>query len=233
MIRIFIGYDRREAAANAVLAHSLNRRSSEALAITPITLSSLRAMGLYRREENPLASTEFSFSRFLAPYLCGYEGWAIFMDNDILARDDIAKLWALRDDRYAVQVVKHNHVPKEGVKFLDKVQTKYEKKNWSSVMLLNCAKCTKLTPDYVNDATGLELHQFKWLDGDAQIGELPHRWNHLVNYDAPNADAGLVHFTLGGPYFNEYRDCEFADEWRSELADMLNVQQRVAAAKTG
>ena len=234
MIRIFIGYDPREAGANAVLAHSLNRRSSEALAITPVALQSLRAMGLYRRETNPLASTDFSFSRFLAPYLCDFKGWAIFMDNDMLALDDIAKLWALRDERYAVQVVKHHHVPKEGVKFLDKVQTKYEKKNWSSVMLLNCSQCTKLTPDYVNDASGLELHQFKWLENDAQIGQLPHEWNHLVGYDAPNPKASLVHFTLGGPYFNEYVDCEFADEWRAEQKDMLHVEQRApAAAKTG
>lgn len=234
MIRIFIGYDPREAGANAVLAHSLNRRSSEALAITPVALKSLRAMGLYRRETNPLASTDFSFSRFLAPYLCDFKGWAIFMDNDMLARDDIAKLWALRDDRYAVQVVKHHHVPKEGVKFLDKVQTKYEKKNWSSVMLLNCSRCTKLTPDYVNDASGLELHQFKWLEDEGQIGALPHEWNHLVGYDAPNPQASLVHFTLGGPYFNEYVDCEFADEWRAERQDMLHVEQRApATAKTG
>ena len=233
MIRIFIGYDRREAGANAVLAHSLNRRSSEALAITPVALDSLKKMGLYRRETNALASTDFSFSRFLAPYLCDFQGWAIFMDNDILALDDIAKLWALRDDRYAVQVVKHNHVPKEGVKFLDKVQTKYEKKNWSSVMLLNCAKCTALTPDYVNTASGLELHQFKWLAGDELIGGLPNRWNHLVNYDPPNADAALVHFTLGGPYFNEYADCEFAKEWRAERDDMLHVEQRQPAAKAG
>lgn len=233
MIPVFIGYDPRERGANAVLAHSLNRRSSQALAITPIALHQVQPMGLYRRPPNPLASTDFSFSRFLAPSLCDFKGWAIFMDNDMLALDDIAKLWALRDERYAVQVVKHNHVPTEGVKFLDKVQTKYEKKNWSSVMLLNCAKCTKLTPDYVNDASGLELHQFKWLDGDHLIGELPHRWNHLVGYDAPNPDAGLVHFTLGGPYFNEYANCEFAQEWRAEREDMLHVEQRQSTAKAG
>ena len=32
-------------------------------------------------------------------------------------------------------------------------------------MLMNCRKCTTLTPDYVNKASGLELHQFKWLEG--------------------------------------------------------------------
>src|SRR3546814_6586317 len=87
--------------------------------------------GLYTRPQHELQSTDFSFSRFLTPSLAGFQDWAIFMDDDMLVLDDIAKLWALRDDRYAVQVVKHDHVPQEDVKFLDKVQTKYEKKNWS------------------------------------------------------------------------------------------------------
>src|SRR3546814_1870187 len=118
------------------------------------------------------------------------------MDDDMLVLDDIAKLWALRDDRYAVQVVKHDHVPQEDVKFLDKVQTKYEKKNWSSVMLFNCARCTALTPDYVNSATGLELHQFKWLGDDGLIGEIPHRWNYLADYD-PTIPAKDISIEIG------------------------------------
>jgi lipopolysaccharide biosynthesis glycosyltransferase len=228
MIRIFIGYDQREAAAFSVLSHSIHRRASQPVAIAPVMLSQLA--GVYRREPNPLQSTEFSFSRFLTPWLCGYEGWAIFMDCDQLVLDDIAKLWAMRDERFAVQVVKHHHVPKEEVKFLGEKQSKYEKKNWSSVMLMNCARCRALTPEYVNSATGLQLHQFKWLESDALIGDIPSRWNHLVGYDAPRTDAALVHYTTGGPYFDEYKDCEYSDEWRSELAHMLSVPQRGAKA---
>jgi len=228
MIRIFIGYDQREAAAFSVLSHSIHRRATQPVTIAPVMLEQLK--GVYRRERNPLQSTDFSFSRFLTPWLCGYEGWALFMDCDQLVLDDIAKLWALRDERYAVQVVKHHHVPKEEVKFLGERQSKYEKKNWSSVMLMNCSKCRALTPEYVNTATGLELHQFKWLESDASIGEIPSRWNHLVGYDAPRPDAALVHYTIGGPYFKEYENCEYSAQWRSELADMLSVQQRAKAA---
>jgi hypothetical protein len=227
MIRVFIGYDDREAAAFGVLAHSIHARSSEPVAVAPVRLSELRAV--YRRERNPLQSTDFSFSRFLTPWLCDYQGWAIFMDCDMLVLDDIAKLWALRDERCAVQVVKHVHVPKEEVKFLGAVQTKYEKKNWSSVMLMNCAKCRALTPDYVNAASGLELHQFKWLEGDHLIGDIPHEWNHLVGYDTPRPDAKLVHYTIGGPYFEAYRDCEYAREWFAERDAMLRVEQRAKA----
>ena len=221
MINVFIGYDPREAVAFGVLAHSIHARSSQPVSITPLMLSQLKH--IYTRERHPLQSTDFSFTRFLVPYLSGHTGWSLFMDCDMLVLDDIAKLWALRDERYAVQVVKHNHVPKEDIKFLGAKQTKYEKKNWSSVILFNNAKCRALTPDYVNTATGLELHQFKWLGNDDLIGEIPHRWNHLVGYDAPNADVSLVHYTIGGPYFGEYRDCEHAEVWRQELQQMLHA----------
>jgi hypothetical protein len=90
-------------------------------------------------------------------------------------------------------------------------------------MLFNNAKCKALTPDYVNTASGLELHQFKWLADDGLIGELPDRWNHLVGYNAPRADAALVHYTLGGPYFNDYAQCEYAQEWCRERDAMLST----------
>jgi hypothetical protein len=224
VIRIFIGYDSAEAVAFSVLAHSIHARASQPVSVAPVKLSELA--GTYTRSHNNLQSTEFSFSRFLVPWLAGFEGWAVFMDCDMLMREDVARLWALRDDRYAVQVVKHHHVPTEEVKFLGHTQTKYEKKNWSSVMLMNCAKCTALTPEYVNSASGLELHQFKWLGDDSLIGELPARWNHLVGYDAPSAEAALVHFTIGGPWFDEYRSAEYAGEWFREREAMLGALGR-------
>jgi hypothetical protein len=223
-IRFFIGYDSKEAVAWHVLAHSILRHASQPVAITPIALNNLA--GVFQRERNPLQSTEFSFSRFLAPWLCGYEGWAIFTDCDMLMRADVAQLWALRDPRYAVQVVQHHHVPKETTKFLDQPQTKYEKKNWTSVMLMNCSECRALTPEYVNRASGLELHQFKWLGDDSRIGALPAKWNHLVDYDPPRADAALVHFTQGGPWFPEYTQVEFADEWFAERDRMNSAAGR-------
>jgi lipopolysaccharide biosynthesis glycosyltransferase len=224
LIRVFIGYDSAEEVAFSVLAHSIHARASVPVATAPVMLSQLRP--IYQRDHNALQSTEFSFSRFLTPWLAGYEGWALFMDCDMLMRADIAELWKLRDDRYAVQVVKHVHVPKEDVKFLGHTQTKYEKKNWSSVMLMNCGKCRALTPEYVNTASGLELHQFKWLATEELIGDLPPEWNHLVGYDAPRADAKNVHFTTGGPWFEPYRVSEFADEWRDECEKMLSARGR-------
>jgi hypothetical protein len=126
---------------------------------------------------------------------------------------DIAELWRLRDDKYAVQVSKHDYTPKDETKFLGQVQTKYVKKNWSSFMLLNCKKCTTLTPDYVNKASGLELHQFKWLENEELIGSLPLEWNWLVGEYPYKKDVKNVHYTDGGPYFNDYNTCDYSSEW--------------------
>ena len=225
MIRIFIGFDPRETVAYHVLSHSIHARASAPVSIAPLMLSQLG--GLMTRERNSLQSTDFSFSRFLTPYLCGFEGWAMFMDCDMLVLEDIVKLWALRDDKYAVMCVKHDHVPKEKTKFLGAQQTKYEKKNWSSVMLFNCAKCTALTPDYVNSASGLDLHRFNWLGDDDLIGEIPHRWNLLVGYDQsiPVDEVSNLHYTIGGPYFHDYKDIDYAAEWFAERDEMLRCEQ--------
>jgi hypothetical protein len=222
-INVYIGFDSREAVAFSVLTHSIHRHATRPIQITPLMLSQLG--NVYTRARHELQSTDFSFSRFLTPYLSGYSGWSIFMDCDMLMRDDIAKLWELRDNRYAVMVVKHEHVPRETVKFLGERQSKYEKKNWSSVVLFNNAHCAALTPEYVNNASGLELHQFKWLHNDDLIGALPERWNHLVGYHAPRSDAALVHYTLGGPYFAPYEHCEYAEEWRAERDAMLYARK--------
>ncbi len=130
----------------------------------------------------------------------------------MLIRSDISKLFDLADDRYAVMCVKHEYIPKEGDKFLNQQQTTYRKKNWSSVMLFNNAKCNDLTPEYVNTAKGLELHKFQWCN-DSKIGELPKSWNHLVGEYEQFTDADLVHFTLGGPYYDKTSNCEYNKQW--------------------
>ena len=220
MIRVFVGFDPHETVAFNVLAHSIMRRSSEPVCITGLLLDQLPMW----RERDYRQSTEFSFSRFLVPHLCNFEGRAIFMDCDMLCRADIAELWGQFDGSSAVQVVKHDYTPSTTTKFLNQAQTAYPCKNWSSVMLFNNPECRALTPHYVNAASGLALHQFVWTSDEA-VGELSPEWNHLVGEYAPNPDAKLVHYTLGTPCFNEYKDCEFADEWFKEKERMLECYQ--------
>jgi hypothetical protein len=219
MLRIFIGYDPRESVALYTLAHSILRRSSIPVSIAPLVQSQLRH--LYHRPRGPTESTEFSLTRFLVPALSDYRGWSIFMDCDMLCRADIAGLAREieRQSDKAVLVCKHDYVPKTERKFLGQVQTRYTRKNWSSLMLFNNERCRALSADYVNSASGLELHRFAWID-DASIGELPLEWNWLVGEYGYSSAAKIVHFTIGGPYFEEYRDSDYADEWFGEFESM-------------
>ncbi|MFM7731894.1 MAG: glycosyltransferase [Cyanobium sp.] len=226
-IPVFIGYDARERAATNVLIDSLYQHSSAPLAITPLVTPQLEHSGLYQRQRDPKQATAFSFTRFLVPCLMNYQGWAIFLDCDMLCRGDIVELWAQRDDRFAVMCVQHQHIPNESVKFLGEPQTPYPKKNWTSLMLLNTSRCQALTPDYVNTASGLELHRFQWLAGDHEIGAIQGGWNHLVDVqEAGTAPASpLLHWTLGGPWFREQRTMggRLAAEWFAARDDMARL----------
>jgi len=222
MFNVFIGYDPKESVAFYTLAHSILRRASIPVAIVPLMRSQLGR--LYTRERGPTESTEFSLTRFLVPALSQYRGWSVFLDCDMLCRVDMAELAAEceRQADKAVLVCKHDYVPKTEHKFLGQVQTKYPRKNWSSLMLFNNERCTALSAEYVNAAAGLELHRFAWT-GDATIGDLPLAWNWLVGEYEYNPRAKIVHYTLGGPYFDDYRDCDYASEWFDEFRSMSHA----------
>ena len=225
MLSVYIGYDPKESAAFYTLAHSILRRASIPVAIAPLMRTQLK--DIYTRERGPTESTEFSMTRFLVPHLSGYAGWSVFMDCDMLCLADIGEL-AARIDRQpdkAVLVCKHDYVPRTERKFLDQVQTKYPRKNWSSLMVFNNARCRALTVDYVNSAPGLELHRFNWTE-DRLIGEIPLEWNWLVGEYDHSPKAKIVHYTLGGPYFDAYRDCDYASEWFAEFEAMRHTAQR-------
>jgi hypothetical protein len=232
MLRVFIGYDPKESVAFYTLAHSILRRASIPVSIAPVMQSQLKA--LYWRPRGPTETSEFSLTRFLVPALSGFQGQSIFMDCDMLCRADIAELAAEIEGQQdnAVMVCKHDYIPKTERKFLDQRQTRYPRKNWSSVMVFNNTLCRALTPDYVNSASGLELHRFEWVD-DSAIGDLPLEWNWLVDEYAHNAAAKIVHYTIGGPYFDQYRNCDYAAEWFAEFESMRFAATRQALRPRG
>ena len=217
-LRVYVGWDSREDIAYQVCKRSLEQHSSIPLQIIPIKQDDLRARGLYWRGPDALSSTEFSFTRFLTPYLAGYTGWAVFVDCDFLFRKDIAGLLDYRDPSKALYCVKHDYVPKETVKMDGQKQTQYPRKNWSSFMFINCGheQVQTLTPDVVNNESGLYLHRFNWLTDDA-IGSLPVTWNYLEGWHTASdcEDPTAVHFTRGGPWFEEWRSVEYGGEWLS------------------
>ena len=225
MIRIFIGYDDRERVSAFVLADSIVQRSSVPVSISFVNRANLK--GVFERERGRYESTDFSLSRFMVPYLSGFEGWSVFMDCDMVCLGDVEELarYMSLSSRWsrAVYVVKHDYAPREHTKFLGEKQMGYAKKNWSSVIVFNNALCTKLMPEYVACATGLELHQFKWTEDD-YVGAMPKSWNYLVGEDnqcAPE-DARLIHFTNGAPCFADYANCEFSHEWWAQYEHMTH-----------
>ena len=223
MLRVFIGSDPKEKVARNVAAHSIWESATAPVSVTPLIYKQLPEIHSRKWQE---CATEFSFSRFLVPYLCEYKGWALFIDCDMLFRGDVVDLFneAWDDPSRAVYVVKHNQKCHSDRKFLGLEQKEYPRKNWSSVMLFNNTMCEALTPEYVREATGRELHQFEWVKDDL-IGELDSTWNHLVGDSPPRTDAKNVHYTYGGPWFTQYQHVEYAGEWWDAYYDMTTAGQ--------
>jgi len=223
-VPIFIGYDPREAIAYHTCVNSIIRHASQPVAIVPIALNLFRDY----KETHTDGSNHFIYTRFLVPHLMGFKGWAIFIDGDMILRDDIIKLWNLQEIDKDVMVVKHNYQTRMPVKYLGAKNENYPRKNWSSVILWNCNSFPnrQLTPEFVQKSSGSFLHRFSWL-ADDRIGELPPEWNWLPDEYGVNTDSKLLHYTLGTPCFQEFADTPQADEWHRERILTEYCQQRI------
>ena len=217
--KIFVGYDSREDIAWQVCRHSLLRQSSGDVTVVPIRQSTVRELGLYTRPLDVGSSTEFSLTRFLTPYLAATQGWVIFCDCDFLFTADVREVLNNLDPSKALYCVQHDYVPAHVVKMDGKTQTSYPRKNWSSFMVFNCdhPDVQALTPDVVNTAAPSYLHRFDWIRDPDAIGSLGLDWNFLEGeYPKPHQTPRVIHFTNGGPWFNEWQDCDYADLWLEE-----------------
>ena len=225
MLKLFVGFDERESAAIHTFVHSVMTRSSKPISFTFLARNQLSFTDPSQKEDYP-QSNAFIFSRFLVPALCGFKGWALFCDGDMLCMDDISKLFELADETKAVQVVKHDYKTKYPVKYLGAKNEDYPKKNQSSVILFNCGHPANrtLTKEFVEASNGAYLHRFGWLDDDL-IGSLPFEWNHLVLEQEPNTKASIVHWTCYGPYHNGYETVEYGEEFKSEYNAMTRCDQ--------
>lgn len=223
-LKIMIGYQLSQELSFRVCVASLEKYATQELDIAKLDLDELRRTGVYTRQhvmrdgqlwdtisDAPM-STQFSISRFLTPFLAGFNGWALYVDNDFMFRADVAELFAKADDRHALMVTKPFFEQRGGEKMDHKIQTVYSRKLWSAMMLFNCEHhaTKRLVPDYVNSRTGKELHQFGWLH-DTDIGQLPGEWAWI------DTDPRAVHFTTGTPDLPGYENVPYADEWRKYL----------------
>ena len=216
IVRVYIGYDPVEAVAYHTCCESIIRNSSKPVSITPLYLPHLKDY-----KETHQGSNQFIHSRFLIPHLDNHNGFSIFMDGDMVVAGDIAELWDMRDTTMAVQVVKHDYTTKYPKKYLQSSNVDYPCKNWSSVMIFNSGSFInrKLTPEYVMNASGKELHRFEWIEDRNRIGEIPAMWNHLcMEQEKPKDIPKLIHYTVGSPCFSrdevmDYKTQDYAGEW--------------------
>lgn len=222
MIPLYVGYDPREAAVFTVFNQSIIQHTSQPVQICPLHQKALEFDGQQD------GSNAFIYSRYLVPWLQNYRGFAIFCDGDMIARDDLTKLWELQDPDYAVQVVKHEYETLARTKYvgspIESPNIDYPRKNWSSVIIWNCAHPSNriLTKEYVSEAGGAVLHRFAWLN-DTEVGTLPAEWNHLVREQPYTDDARLVHWTLGAPGFEYYMRDDYHQEWNAHLLDAIHM----------
>jgi lipopolysaccharide biosynthesis glycosyltransferase len=217
ILRVFLGFDPREAVAFHNCSQSIIENSSKPVSITPMYLPQLKEY----TETHTDGSNQFIYSRFLVPYLCNYNGWAIFLDGDMIVKDDIYKLYGLRDIWTAVQVVKHDYKTKFPTKYLGNKNEDYPCKNWSSVMLMNCGHYVwrEIRPDTLPKMSGEFLHRFQWIPKE-KIGDLPMEWNWLVEEYEHNDNAKLLHYTIGIPGFSEYVKCDHSEDYWNSYRNM-------------
>jgi lipopolysaccharide biosynthesis glycosyltransferase len=218
--RIFIGYDPSQDIAYEVLRYSLEKHTSEPLEISKVDADDIP--GGFERPQDPLQSTPFTYARFLVPYLCNYEGIALFMDSDMLALGDISEVFHLDMTGLALRVRQHDYNPEETVKMGGKVQTTYPRKNWSSLMLMDCSKLGVWTKDVVQTQTGAFLHRFETIP-DEQIGDIPEGFNQL---DHMFGETKLLHYTSGGPWLAGCEDAAHADVWHAYREEYESARAR-------
>ncbi|MCW2411758.1 MULTISPECIES: hypothetical protein [unclassified Sphingobium] len=230
--KVFVGYDSREDIAWQVARHSLLRHAGDDIDVIPLRQDVLRELQLYTRPHDALSSTEFSLTRFLTPYLAATSGWVLFCDCDFLFTTDIRHVFEGLDASKALYCVQHDYQPANEIKMDGKAQTTYPRKNWSSFMLFNCdhPDVKALTPAVVNTASPAFLHRFEWIGDDAAIGALDLDWNFLEGeYPRPDSTPRVIHYTNGGPWFENWQDVDFADLWLREQDLYLASRSEKAA----
>ena len=218
-MNVYVGYDPREEEAYETCVLSIKMQST-----AEVQKLYSKDIPCYSRNLGEPQSTDFTFTRFLVPHLSDFQGYSLFCDCDFLFLADPLELMKYVTKDKAVYVVKHpRYIPNSQKKMDDIQQNVYWRKNWSSLMLFDNSHpaLRKLSPEYINEGycTGLELHQFNWLPDDL-IGELPLDWNCLDEYyylENPKA----IHYTDGGPWFENRQNTPYASLWRRFHAEVL------------
>ena len=217
-ITLVVGFDQREAIAYHTFCQSIIDKTSLPVQFIPLASNSL----FFYNENHKDGSNDFIYSRFLTPFICNFDGFAIYADGDMVCNTDIAELAGLFDSTKAVQLVKHDYITKRSVKYFGNKNFNYPRKNWSSLVIFNCQHPSNkiLTPEYIQAHDGAFLHRFQWLQDD-EIGELDIKWNYLaIEYQACS-DAKLIHYTLGTPCLEDFKNSEMSESWHAAYKKVI------------
>ena len=219
IIDLAVGFDQREAVAYHTFVQSVIENASIPVRFMPLDIKSLKTYN----ETHTDGSNDFIYSRFLVPHLMNFKGWAIYADGDMICVEDIKKLWDLKDEKYAVQVVQHNYKTKVTKKYWGNKNENYPRKNWSSVVIWNCGhdKHKILSPNFIQNQTGSFLHRFHWLNDD-EIGSIDNKWNWLAMEYEEKKEVNLIHYTIGTPCFREYSNKSFSSYWNKSFSNLLD-----------
>ena len=219
IVDIVVGFDQRESVAYHTFTQSVIENSTVPVRFLPLSISSLSNY----KEVHKDGSNEFIYSRFLVPYMMNFKGWAIYADGDMVCLEDIKKLWNLRDNKYAVQVVKHDYKTKITEKYWGNKNEDYPRKNWSSLILWNCEHEAHkiLTPDFIQNQSGAFLHRFSWIK-DEEIGSIDKEWNWLAMEYEEKESINLIHYTIGTPCFKEYENKSLSSFWKKAFSNVLD-----------
>ena len=218
VIDLAVGFDQKEAVAYHTFVQSIIEKASIPVRFMPLSMKSLSGYS----EEHTDGSNDFIYTRFLVPYLMNFKGWAIYADGDMVCLNDIKNLWDLRDEKYAVQVVKHNYKTKIKRKYWGNKNEDYPRKNWSSLILWNCNHSSHkvLNPEFIKSQTGAYLHRFSWIN-DSEIGDIEMEWNWLAMEYEEKKDIKLIHYTIGTPCFKEYENASLSSHWKKSFMNSL------------
>ena len=216
---IVVGFDQKESVAYHTFTQSVIEKSTIPTRFMPLSVGSLTKY----KEVHEDGSNDFIYSRFLVPYLMNFKGWAIYADGDMVCLEDIKKLWDLRDNKFAVQVVKHEYKTKVKNKYWGNKNEDYPRKNWSSLILWNCEHLSHkiLTPEFIQEQPGSFLHRFSWIK-DIEIGSIEKEWNWLAMEYEEKKDINLIHYTIGTPCFKEYQNSSLSTYWKKSFINMLD-----------
>lgn len=217
-VDVFVGADRSQLLAVAVLDHSIRRHTLRPVQVLPLIDLDLPEPKDLRQGSR----TNFSFARFAIPELKTYSGRAIYLDADMLVFRDIGLLWDTPFDDASIVI--QEDLPAHAVEHR-KAGAPARRVKQCSVMLIDCERTRWDVRDIVAGLDGrytyAELMYDLCIMEEREISySVPFEWNSLEHFDR---DTRLIHYTDMNtqPWVSPHNP--HGDQWMREVRLMLQT----------